>query len=175
MSADMRPFRIANSRVIRVLVTVAVGLGMGVAVASPAQAAITECGPVNTRNFNLPGKPDITVDVIVCVENNGADYRAAWFNIYWRGPVGSTLFGDRFNFFKADVWLEKAQVIKRTYSCDHTGVINNLDDDADTCLMPFKHGESDGSWTGDGYIYYDIKDDGKDPVVWSLTGSPHVG
>ena len=32
----------------------------------------------------------------------------------------------------------------------------------------------DGGWTADGYIKYDITDDGEGPKTWSLHGSPRI-
>ncbi|WP_198667765.1 hypothetical protein [Glycomyces dulcitolivorans] len=165
-----------RSRLASVLATLAIAAGIVFAVGSPAQARVVECTDwdTNEKTFNLPGKPDVTVNAIVCIENNGADYYAAWITVYWDGG-NVNLYGDRFDKFKPEVYRERNQKIQGTvYSCDFTGEINNLTEASDDCLQPFKYYNTNGSWTGDGWIIYNINDDGNGDYYWYLTGSPSV-
>lgn len=165
-----------KSRLASVLATLAVAAGIVFAVGSPAQASVTECTDwgTNEKTFDLPGKPDVTANAIVCIENNGADYYAAWITVYWDGgPV--ELYGDRFDKFQPEVYRERNQQIQGpVYSCDFTGEINNLTESSDTCLQPFRHYSTGGRWTGDGWIVYNINSDGNGDYYWYLTGSPSV-
>lgn len=165
-----------KKRLASLLAVLALAAGLVMTIESPAHAAVTECSDWgrNEKTFSLPNKPDVTANAIVCIENNGADYYAAYITVYWDGgPVW--LYGDRFDRFEVDVYRERNQVLKgAVYDCDITGEINNLTESSDTCLQPFRHYDTGGRWTGDGWIVYNINGDGEGNKYWYLYGSPSV-
>lgn len=140
---------------------------LGVA-ATPANAA-TQCYP-NSKSYDLPGKPDVTVTVQMCVQSSGSS-RRAYAKIDWDGNLGY-IGGKRFNSFVVSVRLEKNDSIKTVTSCDYTSNINaNYSSSDHFCTGPWLASSSTGGWSGDGKVLADIADDGNGTYTWDLHGS----
>lgn len=148
---------------------VAAGI-VGVA-ATPASAA-SGCYP-NSKSYDLPGKPDVTVTVQMCVQSSG-NSRRTYAKIGWDGNLGY-IGGKRFNSYVLSIRLEKNDAIKTVTSCDFTSNINNNYSSEDHfCYGPWLSSSSSGGWTGDGKALADVADDGNGTYTWDLHGSPVI-
>jgi hypothetical protein len=161
-------------------------LGTAVIVSTPAQAAAIQHCSTSSKTFALPGKPDVKVSVQLCVkrtyvESNGYRHYRAWANkVTWDGTswfVG----GKRFNDFSILPRLEHGKT--RIQDCDY-GICGHLQMAGQ--INQSEHGTyypkvtvvdvktKAKSWTADGFVDYDISDDGKPTKTWQLSGTSSV-
>jgi hypothetical protein len=151
---------------------VAAGVVLGTTAAAPAANAadVEYCSGNYTqeafqaRKIALPGKPDITVYVDLCLYNHVGSYQAI-SNVSWDGGF---IIGKRFNSFAATVWVQKNDVNK----CTGTGYpsINNYDSGSLTFTCAWRSANTSGV-SADGKIVYDVANDGKGAYTWQLTGT----
>ena len=159
----------------------ALALLAGITAATPAQAATaaTHCH-WSTKEFNLPEKPDMTVQLDICIHRepkSGAYYEydvylseAKWdalpffggkrfnhFTVNLRGERGSTRES---NGYPYDLNFNESASGSRGYYYTEGGV--QLLSTAAT------------GWTADGYVSYDIASDGKGSALWQLHGTESV-
>lgn len=156
---------------IRIIALAAVAGIMTAVPIAPAQAATVKCSAWQSKSFDLPNKPDITVSIAVCIHKDG-NYRHGYFLYKW---PATTLFGKRFDKFVLKPRLERYDTDIKLGSCDITGVINDSSRAyAGRCVTPTSNSSAQGGWTGDGSVTYNIDADGLGDRGWSLTGSPAV-
>ncbi|MFI5894628.1 hypothetical protein ACIA5D_31460 [Actinoplanes sp. NPDC051513] len=153
------------------VVAAAVAGATAVAPATSAAAADVEyCSGNYTQEYYqakkiaLPGKPDITVYVDLCLYNHVGSYQAI-SNVSWDGGF---IVGKRFNSFTATVWVQKNDVNK----CTGTGYpsINSYDSGSLAFTCAWQSANTSGV-SADGKIVYDIANDGKGAYTWQLTGT----
>lgn len=129
------------------------------------------------RTIALPNKSDLTVSVHTSVYRT--DYGEVWgrVKISWHGAgLGS---GHKFDGFRIVPRLERRygssgtdQIIK-VDDCDVTQSLNNVWQGALSCYSPVADWNSSFYWSGDGYLQWDIDNDGKGwQSAWQLKGSP---
>jgi hypothetical protein len=148
---------------------------------SPALAA-TKCSAQQSNEFDTNGF-NVDIKISLCVktvaEVNGR--HVAYAKGSWGDGGPDTR---KFNMFNIHVRLERNNDTKATYVCDLTSSINLYEsgtfgksgDSHDIIHRCWALSDSglDGGWTADGYIKYDITDDGEHAKTWSLHGSPGI-
>lgn len=153
------------------VITAAVAGATAIAPATSAAAAdVAYCSGNYTqeayqaKKIALPGKPDITVYVDLCLYNHVGSYQAI-SNVSWDGGF---IVGTRFNSFTATVWVQKNDVNK----CTGTGYpsINSYDSGSLAFTCAWQSANTSGV-SADGKIVYDIANDGKGAYTWQLTGT----
>ena len=167
-------------------VTAAALLGT-VATSTPAQAATSLHCQTTSHTFALPGKPDVKVGVQLCVErtyvtSDGYRHYKAWINkVSWDGTSSWYIGGDRFNDFSILPRLEHGTT--RVEDCDY-GICGYTQ--AATEINKKEKGSYNPkysavyvktkkkTWTADGYVLYDVSDDGKPTRTWQLSGTAAV-
>lgn len=163
------------SRTFRAMSAVAV-VGSAVAAvtmtAPAAQAAVQECYE-NSKTFDLPHKPDVTVRINLCVERDGGTVRAKAHST-WAGTA-QFIGGTRFNDFDLEVRLERYDVIKASRVVDLKSRINsyNVASANNTPVFSLQDRPA-GGWSTDGVVTFDIADDGLGDQYWNLHGSPVI-
>jgi hypothetical protein len=116
------------------------------------------------KKIVLPGKPDITIWVDLCLYNHVGSYQAI-SHVSWDGGY---IIGKRFNSFAATVWVQKNDVNKCT-GTDNVAV-NSYDSGSEAFTCAWQSANTSGV-SVDGKIVYDIADDGNGSYTWQLTGS----
>jgi hypothetical protein len=150
-------------------------VGPVVAVAPSAQA-VTACSPgadgesFNTRTIALPNKPDMIVDVELCLYNHVGSYQGI-VKYSWRSTTGGDGFGTKFNDFVAVGWVQKNNHNKCRQSSTPSVNSNASGSGLVSCSW---HSANTGGVTTDGQIVYDVANDGKAPHTWNLTGTHDV-
>jgi hypothetical protein len=155
----------------------ALAITSSVAFTTPAHAA-PRCSDYNEYRFGTPAT-DTRVSIRLCVEIiNGKGYATAEGS--WRDG-GSPFQIDKFENFDISVRLERNQA---TYAGpgvvrDLTTEINYNDSGTFKNTMGPIYSPSGGSlpsgkWTTDGYVTYNINNDGEGSNTLSLPGSPSV-
>ncbi|WP_112246591.1 hypothetical protein [Kribbella monticola] len=140
---------------------------LGVTTASAATACRT-----NTKSVSLPGKPDVTFKVQLCVSGSGT-LRHAQATFSWSGNYGY-IGGTRFNVVYLTVLLEQHDGGRGATGSYYTA---NVDDQysGTVSLGVSKTGSlSSGGWSADGDLQYDVTDDGNPTHTWELYGSPEI-
>ncbi|MFB4262527.1 hypothetical protein [Nonomuraea sp. GTA35] len=145
----------------------------GLLVASPAQAASWTCDASwQTKSFDLPNKPDVTVRARACVYKDG-NTRRARIQFSWDTNTGVSV-GKRFDKFVVQARLERYDAVFRHMNCDYTEALNYYVSGSDTCTTGYMTSTAQNGWTSDGTIVYNIDGDGKDDFTWNLHGSDQV-
>jgi hypothetical protein len=140
---------------------------LGVTTASAATACRT-----NTKSVSLPGKPDVTFKVQLCVSGSGS-YRHAQATFSWRGHYG-LIEGKRFNLVWLSVSLEQHDNERGSTSSYYTASVD-AQYSGTVSLGVTKTGRlSSGGWSADGTLQYDVTDDGNPTHNWELYGSPEI-
>lgn len=148
---------------------VAVGLG-------PASADSEACTrKQSTGSISLPNKPDVTIDVTVCISyaRTASGYINNYFatlRVEWRGGPA---IGKRFDGFRVETRVERNDGVKKKVTCDYTSLINRDRSHSITCNAGVRYQKGKG-WTADGAIFYDPDADGKGGTVKKLRGSPSL-
>jgi hypothetical protein len=171
-------------------IAAAVTLGGTLALAAPAQAAGTTQCKTSSKSFPLPGKPDVRVNLNICIQYTGSSggyrYYKAWLNkASWDGTSWYT-GGKRFNHFSVLMYAQSGSTTVKNCSygiCEQRDVssaINNSERGSQT----YSSGASGYGiayvktkkryWTADATAYYDIADDGKPTASWGLGGTASV-
>ncbi|WP_157548463.1 hypothetical protein [Nonomuraea candida] len=154
-------------------VAAAVAFATPLLVSSPAQAAGWTCDAQwSTRDFSLPGKPDVRAWGRSCIYKDG-NTRRGRVQIKWKATSSADL-GKRFDKFSIQARLERNDKVIAGQWCDITGALNGEDEGSETCTTSYVTSTSQYEWTGDGKVVYNINDDGLDDYVWNLHGSPEV-
>ncbi|MFI8366894.1 hypothetical protein [Streptomyces sp. NPDC085466] len=143
--------------------------------AVPAAAATTKCYSANERTIALPGKPDIWMRVMLCVERVSSTQHYAYAKVYWDA---SLIGGNRFDGFKLQVRLERNDATMASWTCDLKSVLNSWDSgptNGHFCGSASSTSSLSGGWSADGKADYDVDNDGKSWLPsWQLHGSPLV-
>lgn len=161
-------------RVLVLATAVLVGLAGALALATPAGADTVACR-TNHKKFSLPHKPDLNVDVNLCVIRESQSGRLrAYTSIRW-WPTTTLPGGTRFNDFVIKLRLERHDKIKKSASYDVVVPINTERNSARNYYGVWVSSPPRGGWSADGVVVYDIHDDGLGDVVWNLTGSSVIG
>jgi len=153
-----------------VVTALVAGVTAMIPAAGAAAADVTYCSGNYTQEYYqakkivLPGKPDITVYVDLCLYNHVGSYQAI-SNVSWDGGF---IVGKRFNSFRATVWVQKNDVNKCTGTGDPS--INSYDSGSLTFTCAWQSANTSGV-SADGKIVYDIANDGKGAYTWQLTGT----
>ncbi|WP_329155822.1 hypothetical protein OIU91_41300 (plasmid) [Streptomyces sp. NBC_01456] len=171
-------------------IAAAVAIGGSVTLAAPAQAAATTHCKTSSKNFDLPGKPDVKVSLNICIKYTGSSggYRhyKAWVNkASWEGN-SFYIGGKRFNDFSILMRAEhgSTKVENCNYGiCEERSVSGEIND-SNSGSKTFATGASgygeayvktkSKNWTADATAYVDIADDGKGSKAWGLTGTSAV-
>lgn len=158
----------------------ACALFAGIAMATPAQAATTTHCAWTTKMFNLPGKPDMKIELDICIHRepeSGGWYtydvflnEAKWdalpifpgkrfnhFTVYLRGEHGATRHSNGQPYY---LNFNESASGSRDYYYTDGGV---------QFLSTIGTG-----WTADGYVSYDVANDGKPAATWQLNGTASV-
>ncbi|WP_216587201.1 nucleotidyltransferase domain-containing protein [Streptomyces brasiliscabiei] len=159
----------------------AVGLAItsSLVLASPAHAA-TRCSAYQSHSFPTPAS-DTDVRLRLCVYiNPTSGYAYTTAEGTW-GDGGGHLQIDKFENFDIFLRLERNQA---TYSGpglarDLTTEINFNDSGSfEDTIGPYVSNTGgrlpSGNYTTDGYVKYNINNNGAGSTTWSLTGSPSV-
>jgi hypothetical protein len=151
---------------------------------TPANASTTTTDTCKTssKKFNLPNKPDVTVNVKICLTRTINDYgrrmfEAEAYKVSWSGS--NPLSMDRFNKFSVKVQVERYNKYKvGSNSVSFASDINHKSSGSDypsnhvyahTDYSTLKNG-----WTTDGIVKYDITGDGKGTMTWDLAGTARL-
>ncbi|MGW4497661.1 hypothetical protein ACWENR_03440 [Micromonospora sp. NPDC004336] len=138
--------------------------GALVLAAAPASAA-TAC-KTNTKEFPTDWyNADVTVKL--CVRSNSTSHFADGY-VSWN-EAGS----NKFDKFVVEVRLERNDADIAVDTCSMLAAINSTYKGDDFCGRGSSAGGT-GGWTADGKVIYNINNDGKGDMVWSLTGSPSI-
>lgn len=139
-------------------------------VAAPAEAA-SKCSAQNEKSFDLPGKPDVWVGIILCIDRTSAGNGHAFANIQWDG---SFLGGKRFDKFELQVRIERYDSVFDDARCSFTTPLNNRIEGGGECGGAVWTSSAKGGWSADGTVTYNVNSDGKGDMTWELHGSPLV-
>lgn len=125
------------------------------------------------KSFSIPGKPDISVTINLCVERNNGRHRAV-ADVSWGSWAGVPK--NAFDNFNVKIRLERYDRDQKTRSVNLTPYINAPDRYAHhiTIETAWSTSSADGGWTSDGAVSYNINNDGKGDATWSLHGSPEI-
>lgn len=148
------------------LTTAALVAGLG----TPAQAAMTHQCHSNEKSISLPGKPDASITIDLCVWRDGGSYQAT-ADVSWGSWAGMP--GNAFDNFDVQVRLERYDKSKRTYTGDLTYYINATWSDTFRLSTGWVKGSPKG-WSADGTVFYDVNNDGRGGKKWDLHGSPQI-
>jgi hypothetical protein len=161
--------------------------GGAVATAGNAQAAPTTQCKTSTKSFDLPGKPDVTVSVKICIQYTGTssgyrDYSAWVSKASWDG-TSSFIGGTRFNSFSIHMRAEHGSTKVTNCSndiCENRDISSEING-SEKGSKTFTNGygmvyvkTKKKTWTADGYAYPDIASDGKSGKTWELNGTASV-
>ena len=137
---------------------------------APANAA-EQCN-TNSRSLDLPGKPDITLNITLCVSGSGS-YRQAMAYFSWSGHYGY-IGGTRLNSMWLQIRLERYDVVQASDSSYYTSSVD-AQYSGSVSIGAQKTGSlAAGGWSADATVGYDITDDGLGSTTWQLTGSPLI-
>jgi hypothetical protein len=144
----------------------------GAATVGVAPASAAEQCNTNTRSLNLPGKPDVTLNITLCVSGSGS-YRQAMAYFSWSGHYGY-IGGTRLNSMWLQIRLERYDGVQAAASSYYTAAVD-AQYSGSVSIGALKKGSLlTGGWTADGTVRYDITDDGLGSTTWQLTGSPFI-
>ena len=141
------------------------------AVSAPSASATSKCS-TNTKEFPTSGF-NVDVTIKLCIDRwwggpgGSYEYRRASAYVSW-GDAG----GNKWDNFDVQVRLENNDADVRTAWCDITSKLDNNSSGSTTCETTTVVNGSGN--TADGYVSYNINDDGKGDYGWSLTGSPKL-
>jgi len=171
----VRTWKAISGALVATTVTVGASGATATAAAPSAVAATTKCSSGNERTIALPGKPDIWMRVMLCVERVSSSQHYAYAKVYWDA---SLIGGNRFDGFKLQVRLERNDAVKATWTCDLKRVLNEWDSgptNGHFCGSASSTSTLTGGWSADGKADYDVDNDGKGYLpAWQLGGSPLV-
>ena len=157
----------------------ALALLAGITAATPAQAATasTHCA-WTTKKFDLPGlQPNIKVEVDICIHREPKAGSYYTYDVYLNEVKWSAFPGfshKRFNFFDVNLrgehgtWHEAT-----TYYPNLNGPASGEQTYYDGDGSQFVSSAATG-WTADGYVAYDIANDGRGSAHWQLHGTASV-
>ncbi|MGZ0148697.1 hypothetical protein ACXJJ3_16610 [Kribbella sp. WER1] len=137
---------------------------------TPASAA-TACR-TNVKSVSLPGKPDVKFTVQLCVSGSGT-YRHAQAKLSWTGNYGF-IGGTRFNLVYLGLRLEQHDAERASTSSYYTASIDAQYSGSVTIGATKTGSLSAGGWSADGFLQYDVTDDGRSGYTWELYGSPLI-
>ncbi|WP_420076660.1 hypothetical protein ACOAKG_21630 [Streptomyces sp. JL3001] len=154
----------------------ALAIASSLTLSTPAYAA-PQCSDYQTFTFGTPGD-DTKVKIRLCVRitNGKGFYRAqgSWSN------GGGHFEVDKFEKFDIILRLERNQA---TYSSGRSSVLANdinynetgsFDDEIGPATPDTGGSLPSGKWTTDGYVNYNINNDGDGNHTLQLTGSPSI-
>ncbi|MGF0174712.1 hypothetical protein ACQF36_30715 [Streptomyces sp. Marseille-Q5077] len=168
-----------RSKISTLLTATGLALASSVALTTPAHAA-TECGSsYNVRYFATPGE-NTSVSIRLCVQIiDGLGYRKV--DGIWRDGSGS-LEIDKFDNFDIHLQLERNDAVywgNNNIALDLTAEINGSESGSFSKTLGPSYSSTggklpSGKWTTDGFVNFDINNDGEGGNNWSLTGSPSI-
>ncbi|MFF4193567.1 hypothetical protein [Nonomuraea sp. NPDC001831] len=144
---------------------------------SPANALNPSCWPVsdNTQTFYPPGRGAVKVEVHVCVSaiyvQGSYPQHFGLADVVWSRPNGGPL--NAFDKFKVRTRLEQDDNVESWKDADLRSVINSNSRGSVPVNTPGYYG-SQGGWTSDVTIEYDLDNDGKGGYTWDLHGSHEI-
>jgi hypothetical protein len=140
-----------------------------------AENKITIDPPAVSGDPRLP----VTIEIDLCVgRDDPGNKRAAWArSVFWNGSDGLHPATKRFHSFQLEVRLEQNDVIKSYLWCTYDADLNEWTDSnyagKDFSCKPsgWDVFTSQGGWTADATVRYDIAYDGLGQLTWQLGGT----
>lgn len=167
-----RNFRLATAAA-SALVLAGTLTGTAAMTAVPAQAAAREaCTGWQHKEFPTSGF-NTDVSIKLCVEKDTHGHHLAYADVKWRDGGGGGI-NLKFDNFDVRYRLERYDADYADKACDLTSEIYWNSSGSDSCLPAYSTSQRDGGWTADGYVAYNLDDDGKGGKKWSLHGSPQI-
>ncbi len=146
--------------------------GTAALTAAPAQAAPETCTGWQHKEFPTSGyNTDVYLKLCVTKYGGNIPEHGAYAYTRWRDGGGTR----KFDNFDVRVRLERHNTDYARGTCDYTSEINaDSSGGPKRCFGGADTSPRDGGWTADGYVAYNLDDDGEGGKTWSLHGSPQI-
>ncbi|KAF7586166.1 hypothetical protein BBP40_009332 [Aspergillus hancockii] len=138
---------------------------------SAMAAAATKCSARQHKEFDTIGF-NLDLYVTLCVHRSADNYYHAYADISWQDGGGGLSTG--MEDLILNLRLERNDADKRNEDISIKGLVNYKDSGSARVTGTKYHSSTNGGWTADGHVKWDIQNDGKGGGTWSLTGSPNI-